>query len=343
MEKCVECGKTALLKTSFGKQILCSKCAGLINASSWNKRNFTSIDDLLEKKNNAINLAKQNNFSDKIINEINRFFDEYINDGFITSINGKAGQTLKVFENYSIVNTKSDNARDELIYSFIEFDDDEENNTIEEEDIISADDKLQLAKSFIKGGIIKTGLNIAMSAGLKQSAKEQNEEKRAQKRIIDEKNKEKILQRIIKVGDKKLPYDKFSLAYMFSKSDNDNGYLKFVPNGINEDDIYNCEYFFFNNSIPFESKKIKSKVKEVEEIIQNKINIIASTQKNKEIEGSEKNNKVIEEENNKKIKTENSKEEKDKFEEIRKYKKLLDEGIITNEEFEIKKKELLDL
>ena len=44
MEKCVECGKTALLKTSFGKQILCSKCAGLINASSWNKRNFTSID-----------------------------------------------------------------------------------------------------------------------------------------------------------------------------------------------------------------------------------------------------------------------------------------------------------
>ena len=31
----------------------------------------------------------------------------------------------------------------------------------------------------------------------------------------------------------------------------------------------------------------------------------------------------------------------DKFEEIRKYKELLDEGIITQEEFEAKKKELL--
>ena len=35
--------------------------------------------------------------------------------------------------------------------------------------------------------------------------------------------------------------------------------------------------------------------------------------------------------------------EKDNFEEIRKYKKLLDEGIITEEEFNAKKKQLLEL
>ena len=33
----------------------------------------------------------------------------------------------------------------------------------------------------------------------------------------------------------------------------------------------------------------------------------------------------------------------DAFDEIRKYKQLLDEGIITQEEFDVKKKELLNL
>lgn len=51
MEKCSICGKTILLmKTCFRNEILCNKCASLINASSWNNRDFSSMDDLLEKK-----------------------------------------------------------------------------------------------------------------------------------------------------------------------------------------------------------------------------------------------------------------------------------------------------
>ena len=38
-----------------------------------------------------------------------------------------------------------------------------------------------------------------------------------------------------------------------------------------------------------------------------------------------------------------TKSDTDKFEEIRKYKQLLDENIISEEEFEAKKKELLKL
>ena len=47
---------------------------------------------------------------------------------------------------------------------FYQFDD--------EDDVLTAEDKLQLAKGILKVSLIKTGIGVAMSAGLKQSAKE---------------------------------------------------------------------------------------------------------------------------------------------------------------------------
>lgn len=41
-----------------------------------------------------------------VIAEITRFFDEYLNGGFTTSIVGKCGQPLKIFEDYCVVYTK---------------------------------------------------------------------------------------------------------------------------------------------------------------------------------------------------------------------------------------------
>ena len=74
---------------------MCKKCDSLINASAWNKRDFIYDDDLLEKKSNALSLGKINNLSLNIVNDIEMYFDEYLNVGFIKSINGKAGQSLK--------------------------------------------------------------------------------------------------------------------------------------------------------------------------------------------------------------------------------------------------------
>lgn len=320
MEKCSICGKTLIMKTCFGKVVLCKKCDSLINASLWNKRDFTSIEDLLEKKSNALSLAKSNNLSENIINAINMFFNEYEKEGFVTSINGKAGQTLKVFENYCIVSTKNDNAKISLTNMFYQFDDEDDDD---DDDVLTAEDKLQLAKGVLKGGLIKTGIGVAMSAGLKQSAKEQKEEKK-------ERVREKKLEKIIKVGDKKLLFNNYCLVDTFSKTNTANGYLKFVPIGVNSDDIYECDYFFFNNSIPFESKKIKQRVENIKKIIDERIENISNK---KDVEIKQNAQKTVE-----KITSEN-----DRFEEIRKYKQLLDEGIITEEEFQTKKKELLNL
>ena len=313
MEKCSICGKTVIMKTCFGKEILCKKCDTLINASLWNKREFSSSDDLLEKKNNALRLAKSNKLPENIINSINLFFDEYIKDGYITSINGKAGQTLKVFENYCIVSTKNETSKTSLINMFYQFDDEDYDD---DDEALTSEDKLQLAKGVLKGGLIKTGIGVAMSVGLKQSAKEQNLAKK-------ERARERKLEKIIKVGDKKLLFKDYNFVDTFSKVNTANGYLKFVPINTNPDDIYECDYFFFNNSIPFESKRIKQKMETIKNIIEEKI----SSEKKMEVEKNTLKNET----------------ERDRFEEIRKFKQLLDEGIITEEEFQAKKKELLNV
>lgn len=69
---------------------------------------------------------KSNNISKDFIDIINNYFDEYINEGFITSISGKDGQTLKIFENYCIVNTKNEDVINSKSYMFYLIE--EENN-----------------------------------------------------------------------------------------------------------------------------------------------------------------------------------------------------------------------
>ena len=317
MEKCLNCGKTVLIKTCFGNETLCKNCDSLVNASSWNKRNFVSMEDLLEKKNNALQLAKTNNVSERVVDAIEKYFDEYIKNGFVTSINGRAGQILTIFENFCIVNTKSDSAKTSLVNMFYQFDYDDDDD---DDDVLSADDKLNLANGVLRGGLIKTGIGVAMSAGLKQSAKEQQAEKKRE-------SKRKKLEKLIKVGDKKILFKDYCDVETFSKANTANGYLKFIPNGVNPDELYECDYFFFNNSIPFESKKIKQKVENVKKILEEKIEKAVAEEK----------------EEKRKVFQETKMNDDSRFDEIRKYKQLLDEGIITEEEFQAKKKELLNL
>lgn len=323
MEKCLNCGKTVLIKTCFGNETLCKNCDSLVNASSWNKRDFVSMDELVEKKNNALQLAKTNNVSGNVIDAIEKYFDEYIKEGFVTSVNGRTGQTLKVFENYCIVNTKSESAQTSLINMFYQFDEDDDD---EDDEVLSTDDKLNLAKGVLRGGLIKTSIGVAMSAGIKQSAKEQKAEKKARAR-------KKKLEKLIKVGDKKILFKDYINVETFSKVNTTNGYLKFIPKEVGEDDIYECDYFFFNNSIPFESKKIKQKVENIKKILEEKIEKDVIKEKEEKTKTTQEVEKALEVKKN----------DESKFEEIRKYKQLLDEGIITEEEFQTKKKELLNL
>ena len=324
MERCMSCGKIIILGSSFGRVSLCRTCSSIINASAWNKRNFSTIEALICQKEDAIQRAIAGNFPQNIINEITSYFDAYIEDGFVGTINGKAGQTLKVFSNYCIVTTKSEDKKTELEHTFHLFDDSEDDE--DEKELFSSDDKRNLVHGLMSGRVVQAGIGAAISATINHQEKSKSESKKYDQKL-------KKARRLISVGERKIDLRKISQIETFAKTNYPNGYLRFVNKGNIKHNPYDCEYFFFNNSIPFESKKIKQKV----ETIKNSLNDrIAAIEKEEQIVTINQEKKKTQKQTVKQSKT-------DVFEEVRKFKQLMDEGIITQEEFETKKKELLDL
>ena len=314
MATCMACGKTALLTTTFGNVILCKNCGSLVNASAWSSRDFASMDELVTQKTEAIQKATNNNMPQGVIEDIANYFDQYIDTGFVTSINGKAGQTLKVFSVYCIVTTKSDEKQVALQNMFSQFDDGSED---EDSSLISSAD---VVKGLMTGKMVQTGIGIAVNATL-------NQEKKTRER-------RKNIDRLITVGERRIDLRNMSSVEVYSRSNTANGYLRFVPKGVSSNRLYNCEYFFFNNSLPFETKKIKQKVESLKDTLNLKIfnlqrDIQKAEQIKRDIEMDEKDNQ--------------QQNKVDAFEEIRKFKQLLDEGIISEAEFNMKKKELLGL
>jgi len=324
MAKCMSCGKTTLLTSNFGDVVLCKNCASIVNVPLWGDRNFLSIEELMEQKKLVMQKAVSNNISETIVQRIAQYFDEYIDDGFVTTINGKAGQIIKVFADYCIITTKNEIKKNELVSMFHQFDDNYYDDYRADNELLSSDDKQNLVKGLLSGRIVQAGVGVALSATLNKQEKEKITEKKSQER-------RRKVEQLITVGDRKVFYEKISQVDIFSRPNTTNGYLKFVPAGDNVDSLYDCEYFFFNNSIPFETKKIKQRVESVKSIVSKRIAEIEQVSKKM----------IIAQEQEKA--TQNKTSSINSFDEIRKFKQLLDEGIITQEEFDVKKKELLGL
>ena len=316
MAKCMCCRKNAILTAKFGTVVLCKNCGSLINVSVWNSREFASLEELVIQKNNAIQKANASKMPLTIINKITDFFDEYINAGFITSINGKAGQILKVFSNHCIVTTKSEGKKEELENMFYQFDEDDD----DDDELLSSDDRRNLVKGLISGKIVQAGIGAAMSATLNQYEKEKLEEKKSHER-------HRNIARLISVGDRRIDLRNISDIEIFSKANTVYGYFKFIKKGASSHSLYDCEYFFFNNSIPLETRKIKKKLGEIRNVLIDRISAV------------EQETHVVTIQKEKNVNQNKS----DAFKEIRKFKQLLDEGIISEEEFNLKKKQLLDL
>ena len=312
MEKCMSCGKNALFTIDFGRTILCRNCAAAVNVSAWKNRDFESTDDLTRKKNDAISRALANCIAPNIVTEITGYFDEYTDNGFEKTIDGKAGQTLKVFKDYCIITTKNERKSDDLKREFYQF---EDKDVDDNDELLSPDNKKRLMKGLMSGRLIKTGIDVAVSATINKQEKEKTAKLRAQER-------EKRIDQLITVGERRVTWCVFDSVKILTKSGCNYGCLRFSKKGT--DIIYNSEYFIFNNSIPFESKRIRREVEAIQRTINKRI---------QDYQGAE----VARTATNHSSKTE------DVFSEIRKYKGLLDDGIITQDEFITKKKQLLGL
>ena len=288
----------------------------------WIDRNFATIDSLYELKTTALDNAKLLKMSDSFIEEIQAFFFEYEKKGFFATINGLAGQTLKIMDECCIITTDSEHSREKLLQEFYSYDydyemfDDGEDFTQN----LTAADKKRLTQSLLSGRIIQASIGAAMSASINQHEKELHNA-----RVVKERQKRR--ERLISVGERYLDLNNIESIEMHCIKRAYMGYLKFVPKGVSTADIYDCEYFFFNNAMPFENKRIRQKIDLANSKINERLLAIADKKK-KALEST----RLMEE-----------KSKLDVFSEMRKYKELLDEGIISEDEFAQKKKKLLDL
>ena len=339
MNKCEECGKTVVLQKRIRKTILCNNCANQLEYSSWIDRNFVSLEKLKEKKEYVVNLAKLKKFKESIIEDIEEHFNEYINSGFECSVNGYAGQEIIVFKDHCLIEIKSESNNNSVQVMFEDLVDSVDYYGIDEEEEEEEPDynitgtlikSLGAAKNLVgKKSVVKSGVSSLVSGVAGKIGNSMLEEQKAERKMRIHSKK---MDDLFKVGTKYIEFKDIQRIEFFD-SNKKKGYIRFIPKGINKDDIYNHEYFFYKDSNLFKSKDVYSNIVELKDLLNKKV------KENKEKELAEKELKKAAK---KEIKAEKE-EKEDSFVIIKKYKNLLDEGIITEEEFNKKKKDLLDL
>lgn len=274
-------------------------------------QNYETRKELVDCKKQAIEMATENNFSNESIKSISDHFDSYINAGFVAGIDGQKGQTLQIFERYCVIITNSETTQKQLLNSFAEY-----NNDNDEEEYYKYDDYDDdevIAKNALKNIVTKGLIRGAISTytNYKDMEKKSAEQHHAlrMKRLREMPN--------ILVGNDKIYLSSITTVDTYSAS-NTKGYIRFVPNITTINGNNPCKYFFFE---PQKSNRIH----EIVDIINDKIDQNKYAKRHPTINIT------------------NDHQVGNNIDEIKKYKQLLDEGIITEEEFNNKKKKLLDL
>ena len=218
----------------------------------------------------------------------------------------------------------------------------EEETKSDDGEFLSTKDKWKLVRGVMSGRAISTGVNVYMSAKEREEEREKEARRRAKEAERKRKEKQSKLDMLVLYGERIINYATISRVETIMSTENNTGCLKFVPKGIRSSDVYNCGYFVFSNSMPFSKRKTIKKMEGIRDNINELIvmsdrkiyaeNLVSEQRK------IERVTKVLAEECNG-----STQKNTDAFEEIRKYKELLEDGIITEEEFNNKKKQLLGL
>lgn len=334
MFKCPVCGKSTFSPVNIGTITVCNSCATSLNFPAWKDMDFASPDELKSWKDYTMQLAMSRAFPDYALAAISDYFDEYINDGFLTFLDGGAGQTIKVFFDYIVVETTSDSARERLSSALSQIigDDlvEDDDSSSVQSSVFTADNAVKLADGFLSGKLIRTGVGIAASAFATSKEKERATERKAR----ELRQKQTQTAQLITLGTRRI--DIADVSYI-TKDTNSSpvGHLRFVPHGARPEDIHICNYFLFNTSAPFASKKTKEHVDFIYAALTDRISTI---KKQNEVAKSFVPSGDVPAPN-----TSNTSSEKDVIEEIKKFKNLFDDGIISEEEFTAIKKKLLEL
>ena len=378
MQRCDVCNKPTILPEILGSATVCKPCVLKINGVFWKFIKAKNGTDLNKMRAKALESATKANYPEKVINGINEYFDKEASNMLMCSVCGETVVEYKKIES-SLLCNKCFKKID--IYEFNRRDFEDRTQLAEcEKKVIDKATKAKFPESVIasiqknfskkvsedwlytysnlEGHKIKVYKNYAsiittedfdmeevkkkfyslmsnqkeISAlgefgkgmisdltRLKNPLTMKNMMKNISKAAISSQNssineKDSPLKFKCIRGNQKVLYSDYDYVDLI-RSKNDDG-IGFIYFGNSKDDR-KYSLFFFDNSYV-------SKVKEIRKVLSQMIE-----ESNKEKELERKQNEVH--------------NEMSDFDKLRELKSLLDEGIITEEEFNLKKKEILKL
>ena len=378
MSKCDVCGKTSLFPEKFGAINVCKVCFIKANGILW-KHQYERYDDAEKQRCKAVESANKHNFPQPVIQAIDDFFTNQMNAMLHCDCCGQPVQHLQSLESTNIckqcygkidspawneteyddneaveknrqkvlkiaakngftpiviesINNHFDSKIQKgliltlnsyrgqklkiydtycILITTDSFDIDESSkgygkalkNSQPKENLISNSDAKSLARTVLTGGVVKAGINLATSAAINFA--------------VDAIAPEKAIFKIVK-GKYKIDYEEYDRVDYQKAGDgeNDVGYIRFRNSKFGGNPSEDIVFIFGSNS---EKQKAFNEIQKGMNIVKENKNIISQKS---QISSQVPPVSVADE--------------------ILKFKNLLDIGAITQEEFETKKKELLN-
>lgn len=304
---CEICNTETQLLSKIGKVKVCKTCARKLKLSTWMNVEFENNEEIEKKKKEILSIANEIEVPDNVKKAISTYFEKQLSDGVIHMLNGDEGQIIKVYEDHCEIITKY--ISDETKKQYFKMNG---MSSFNFDNILSNIDAGDVIMGVVGGGgIAKIGTKIAKNVAVKTAVNATKEKSQKGKRIFP-----------VIEGKRIVKYNEYDIVKVRKSDDDELGYMLLQNSKYANDPDEDILFFFYPTSS--RNKKItmiQTMIREKMAKYQNNMTKSESSKISDKLVGA--NSSVADE--------------------ILKFKNLLDMGVITEEEFEEKKKQLLNL
>ena len=161
MAICVACQKNSFFTSNVANMCFCKSCYKIIQGEKLEGNIFTTNAAVELEKQKVLTAAYNNKFSTYSINELEKFFDEKIENGLIERFDGTEGQVLTIYRDRFSIVTESYFDGGELAGEYSKL----RKKSVSGSGLVSATVGGILSGG-LKGGLVKAGLSAFKSAAM---------------------------------------------------------------------------------------------------------------------------------------------------------------------------------
>lgn len=320
----------------YGNSCLCKICSMKILSPTWKNKEYSTNEEIEKQKEIVMKNAAENGFPTKVINDLADFFTSKKVEGLVKNFDGHSGQKMAVCDSYCIINTTGKFDYKEIEKAYLKLMIPEERGQKPSADMLDGLKTTQKAvdiigdvvgdilpvKGSLKRQIVKTGKSFALKA------------------ISEQLSGGTKAMRGVQWGERLVDYGEYQIVKFVEPVGKEAyGFIRLQKSEYEEDSEEDILFFFSSD------EDIKNEAKVLYEFIRKRVKVIKeeseisnrapSSQMGSVQSASQQHGEAPEAA----VETVSL----SVADEILKFKQLLDMGAITQEEYDAKKKQLLDL